>query len=356
MDTLPHIVWSATAEGRLEYGNSAWKAVIGGECGASVESVLTARIQPPDRDRWLERWRSALRSGQPYNVEYQLDSPNKPAGRWYLERGTPVRDSRSGAVVRWVMTATPVDDYKRMEEELKSQLNQRDNFLTILLHELRNPLAPIASALERLSRHANDASSVTMARGVIQRQLRQLTSLVDDLLDISRMSHGGIRLQRAIVDLKEIVLAAVEAATPLTELRQQKLTTDRAEHSVLLFADSVRLTQVVTNLLVNAAKFTPMGGHISITTVEKEGIVSIRVRDDGIGISPTDLPRIFELYAQAGTRHQGGHRGLGVGLAVARQLVELHGGSISVRSAGPGRGSEFTILLPGAHRPIGALR
>ena len=197
--------------------------------------------------------------------------------------------------------------------------------------------------------------SVGVARGIIQRQLRQLSCLVDDLLDVARISHGGIRLQRRIVELKDIVAVAVETAGPLIDVRQQELTVGQAEQSVHLFADPVRLTQVITNLLMNAAKFTHRGGHISIIWGEKEGVVSIRVRDNGVGIPADKLPHIFDLYVQAHSGSTGGARGLGVGLAVARQMVELHGGTLSVRSEGPGRGSEFTVLLPGAHRPIGSL-
>lgn len=355
MDSVPHLIWSTTPHGLLEYGNSAWKVAVTADCGVPVENALLPRLHCADQEAWRRQWLAALRNGQAYECEYRLESGAHDSRRWLLERGTPVRDATTGALQRWIMTGTPIDRYKRTEEALRLQLVQRDDFLATVLHELRNPLTPIAGALERLRRSPNDALSVGVARGIIQRQLRQLSSLVDDLLDVSRISHGGIRLQRRVVALQDIVAAAVETAGPLLDVRQQELTVGQGERAVHLFADPVRLTQVITNLLMNAAKFTDRGGHVSIISGEKEGVVSIRVRDNGAGIPADKLPHIFDLYVQADPGSTAGARGLGVGLAVARQMVELHGGTLSARSEGPGRGSEFTVLLPGAHRPIGSL-
>ena len=353
IDSVPLMIWSATPDGLLEYGNSAWNSAIAADWGLPVDRVLSARIHCDDQDPWRERWRTALRSGQSYEFEYRLEGRAENSRRWMLERGNPVRDINTGALVRWVMTAIPIDHYKRTEEDLQSHVAQRDDLLATVLHELRNPLTPIAGALDRLRHGPGDELNVGIARGIIQRQLRQLTCLVDDLLDISRVSHGGIRLQRRIVGLQDIVAVAVEAATPLIDGRSQKLTVSPAGQEIFVFVDPVRLTQVLTNLLINAAKFTHNEGHISIIAAEKEGAVSIRVRDNGVGITAEKLAHIFDLYVQAHPDSPGGARGLGVGLAVARKLVELHGGTLSVRSEGPGRGSEFSILLPGAHRPIG---
>lgn len=353
IDSVPVLIWSATPDGLLEYGNSAWNSAIASEWGVPVDCALSTRLHRDDLEPWRERWHAALRSGQSYEFEYRLEGRVEDSRRWMLERGRPVRDSGTGALVRWVMTATPIDDYKRTEETLQLHVNQRDDLLATVLHELRNPLTPIAGALDRLRQSPSDALNVGIARGIIQRQLRQLTCLVDDLLDVSRVAHGGIRLQRQIVGLQDVIAVAVEAAAPLIEGRRQELTMSAAEQELYLFVDPVRLTQVLTNLLINAAKFTHNEGQISIISAEKEGAVSIRVRDNGVGITAEKLGRVFDLYVQAHPESSSGARGLGVGLAVARKLVELHGGTLSVRSEGPGRGSEFAILLPGAHRPIG---
>jgi len=317
--------------------------------------VLLPRLYDADQDLWRQRWAAALRTGQAYECEYRLETLTHDSRRWLLERGTPVRDAVTGVLQRWIVTGTPIDRYKRTEETLRLQLNQRDDFLATVMHELRNPLAPITGALERLQRSPNDAPGVGAACGIIQRQLRQLSCLVNDLLDVARISQGGIRLQRRIVEIDDIVASAIETVGPLIDVRQQELVFLQAMPPVRLFADPVRLTQVVTNLLMNAVKFTQRGGHISVTSGVKDGMVSIRVRDDGIGIAADELPHIFELYVQAASGSTTGARGLGVGLAVARQMVELHGGTLSARSEGPGGGSEFTVLLPGAHLPSGSL-
>jgi PAS domain S-box-containing protein len=346
IDTVPHIVWSATADGRLAYFNSSWTRLLGTTAGVSVETALLGKLHVSDRQRWCERWRRALESGEPYEMEYRLQSESDGRARWYLERGTPVHASKDGPLDCWLVTATLIDDHKLREDELHSMLLRRDEFFATLLHELRNPLAPIENALELLGAEMSDPARMKVARGIIQRQLRQLTRLVDDLLDVSRIARGDIELQRHTIDLAEVVSVAVEAARPIMQLRQHKLTTGAPNHPVLLEADSVRLAQVLTNVLINAAKYTHPGGHISVTTGQEEGNAAIRVRDNGIGIAPEKMPEVFKLFAQAAPRSPASGGGLGVGLAIARQLVELHGGSISARSEGLGRGSEFTIRLP----------
>jgi signal transduction histidine kinase len=279
-------------------------------------------------------------------MEYRLHSESDGGVHWYLERGTPVHASKDAPLDRWLVTATLIDNNKLREHELQSMLHRRDEFFATLLHELRNPLAPIANALELLGDEMSDPVRMKVGRGIIQRQLHQLTRLVDDLLDVSRIARGDIELQRHPVDLAEVVSVAVEAARPIIQQRQHELTTEAPDRPILLEADSVRMAQVLTNLLINAAKYTHPGGHISVTTGQEEGSATIRVRDNGIGIAPEKMPEVFKLFAQAAPRSSASGGGLGVGLAIARQLVELHSGSISARSEGLGCGSEFTIRLP----------
>jgi signal transduction histidine kinase len=169
---------------------------------------------------------------------------------------------------------------------------------------------------------------------------------VDDLFDVSRLAHGSLALQCRLIDLADVVSTAVEAGRPIMKVREQTFTISSTPEPIVLEADPVRLGQVFTNLLINAAKYTPPGGHISLDTRTENGFVVVRVRDDGIGIADDKLSRIFELFAQAAPGSAASAAGLGVGLAVAKQLVELHGGEISVRSEGRGRGSEFTVRLP----------
>jgi signal transduction histidine kinase len=346
-DTLPHIVWLATADGRLEYGNEAWKRLIGSRPGTDVETSLRAKIHRDDRDRRSEQWRHARRSARPYEVEYRLAERDENGARWYLEHGAPLHAASRHAPDGWAMLATPVGSYKRIEEDLRQALRSREDFFAVLLHELRNPLAPIANALELLGRGAGENHAVTVARGIIQRQLRQLTRLVDDLMDVASISQGRLRLDRRTVDLREVLEIAIESARPLIELRRQVLTVTPYRASLLLAADPVRLSQVVTNLLINAAKYTQPGGHISLLLQQEQAQMCIRVRDDGIGIAPERIGEMFQLFSQA-TPGPAGGGGVGVGLAVARQLVEMHGGTLDARSEGLGRGTEFTIRLPRA--------
>jgi PAS domain S-box-containing protein len=346
IDSAPHIVWSATNDGRLDFFNAAWTRLIGAGAGAVVEEALLRRIHPGDAERWRRRWHGALERGEPYEIEYRLNVGDTETAQWYLERGAPLHVAGSGEIECWLMTATLIDSAKRQEEELRNMLHRRDEFFATLLHELRNPLAPITNALELLGSNPDDALSVNVARGIIQRQLQQLTRLVDDLLDVTRICRGNVQLQRRTVDLAEIVAVAVESARPLVQLRQHSLTTAVADRPILLEADPVRLGQVLTNLLINAAKYTPPGGHISITIALEGTEATVRVRDNGIGIDPEKLSEVFELFAQVAPRSSASGSGLGVGLAVAKQLVELHGGSISAGSEGNGHGSEFTIRLP----------
>jgi signal transduction histidine kinase len=290
-------------------------------------------------------WRRALQSGYPYEVEYRVHSESDGIEHWYLERGTQLE--RSGTTDRWFITATRIDEQKRREEELLALLLAKERFLATLLHELRNPLAPIANATEILAKCGRDPNAVNVARGVIARQLKQLTRLVNDLLDVSRVARGKVDLQKAPADLREVVATAIEAAKPLMELRKQQLTIRAPSSAVIVDADSVRLCQILTNLLLNAAKYTDAGGSITVCIECQHDAAVVRVRDNGIGMSTELLPRIFDLFAQARfSSSDASMGGLGIGLAVARELVQLHGGSLSAYSDGPGRGSEFVMRLP----------
>lgn len=222
----------------------------------------------------------------------------------------------------------------------------RDQFFATVLHELRNPLAPIASAVEVLARCGDESPSVCGARGVIQRQLRLLTRLVDDLADVSQIVRGQVDLELEKLDLADVVPTAVETARPLIDARQHALTIEVPRDRLIVQGDGVRLAQVMSNLLINAAKYTQVGGHVTVVGECAGTLAVLRVRDDGIGLEKEMLQRIFEPFIQAAPRSQTARGGLGIGLAVARQLIELHGGTIVARSEGIGRGSEFTIALP----------
>ena len=343
LDAADHLLWSGTPQGQLSWCNSTWSQLIGADVGESIENALPKRLHGGDRQRWCDCWHSALTSGAPYEVEYRIDSL-EGSTRWYLEHGVPVHAVNGGSIESWLMVATRIDNQKQREAQLDDMVHRRDDFFATLLHELRNPLAPIANAVRVMGR--NTDQHVNAARHMIDRQLRQLTRLVDDLLDVSRIAHGNIQLNRTVVDLGEILSVAVDAARPLIRQRHHQLTLEPPRHSVLLDADPVRLAQVFTNLLINAAKYTNPGGHISLASMHEGKLAAVRVCDDGIGIAPEKMDEIFQLFTQVAPASHKGRSGLGVGLALSRQLAELHGGSITARSAGLGRGSEFVVRLP----------
>jgi signal transduction histidine kinase len=213
----------------------------------------------------------------------------------------------------------------------------------MLAHELRNPLAPIRTGLHLMRVSEPGSAAVDQARAMMERQLGHLIRLVDDLLEVSRISSGKIELKRAPVDLAAAVAAAVETSRPALDAARHRLEMQISE-SLTVEADLVRLAQVISNLLNNAAKYTEPGGRIALAVRREDGEAVISVRDNGIGIAPELLPRVFDMFAQADRgRAQGG---LGVGLALARRLTELHGGRIEARSDGPGQGAEFVVRLP----------
>ena len=220
-------------------------------------------------------------------------------------------------------------------------------FLAMAAHELRRPLAPIRSAAAMLGRlGADDGPSLVRLQAIIERQVAHMARLVDDLLDLSRSSSGKLRLDRSVVDLRDVIGGAVEACRPAAERRRQRLIVVLPPSPLEVEGDPLRLAQVVGNLLANACKFTDSGGRVWLTVEEDGAQVVIRVRDTGIGVAAEDLPRLFDMFVQADTSLERSRDGLGIGLTLVKTLVEMHGGSVEARSEGPGRGSEFTIRLP----------
>ncbi len=234
----------------------------------------------------------------------------------------------------------------RLYEELRQRDQRKDEFLATLAHELRNPLAPIGNALEILPLAQDDGATSAQARETIERQFQHLVRLVDDLLDISRITRGRIELRKKRVALSEVMQSALESSRPLIESCGHELTVTLPEDPVWLEADATRLAQAIANLLNNAAKYTPKRGHIALTAERAGESVAIKVRDTGIGIRAELLPQVFDLFAQVDTALERAQGGLGIGLFLVKKLVELHGGSVEAHSAGRGQGAEFIVRLP----------
>jgi signal transduction histidine kinase len=229
---------------------------------------------------------------------------------------------------------------------LQENDRRKDEFLAMLAHELRNPLAPIRTAAELLRLKELPESQRALARGVIERQVEHLVTLIDDLLDVSRITRGMITLRREPVLIGAIVARAVETARPVIDANRHELVLELPDGLITVDGDKTRLVQVVGNVLHNAAKFTDPGGRISLSVGRDGPHAVIRVTDTGIGIPQELLPRLFELFSQVHSNSERSYGGLGIGLALVRRLTEMHGGTVSARSDGPGCGSEFTILLP----------
>jgi two-component system CheB/CheR fusion protein len=262
------------------------------------------------------------------------------ATRWMLHR------KESGEPSAILKIFHDVTARKRAEDDLREAEKYKDQFLAMLSHELRNPLAAILSSLELLRENGNDQETIRLSYGVMDRQFAHLLRLVDDLLDVARIGQGKIALKKERITLTQAVDAALETASPLLGPHRGNLRIAMPRTPIYVDADRGRLAQIVSNLLHNAAKYTPASGRIEVIGAIEDGNAVLRVRDNGIGIAPEVLPSIFEFYAQGPSSSESNRRGLGVGLALARQLVELHGGSISASSAGRGEGSEFIVRLP----------
>ena len=231
-------------------------------------------------------------------------------------------------------------------EELVDADRRKDEFLAMLGHELRNPLATIRNSIGLLQSEQAQTCAQRRAQALIDRQVRRMLRLVDDLLDVSRIRHGHLSLRRERMDLRAAVSNAVETLASEANQRRQQLSVVLPEEPVWLQADPERLEQVFVNLLANASRYTDAGGEIVISMDLQDGHAVVRMRDSGIGIAAHALPHVFELYRQADGADPRSRAGLGIGLALVSQLVQLHGGSVSAASAGPGQGSEFTVRLP----------
>lgn len=239
-----------------------------------------------------------------------------------------------------------IAERKRAEEALREADRLKDEFVAMLAHELHNPLAPLSAALQLYELDANTPEQKLELREMMSRQVEQLVRLIDDLLDVSRISRGKLNLRREPTSLAEVVNTALDVSRPMIEAARHQLRLSLPAAELILDGDKVRLSQIVSNLLINAAKYTPHGGLIELQVQAENSQVAIVVRDNGVGIPREMLTAVFELFTQVDSSHTRTHGGLGIGLTLVKTLVEMHGGTIVARSAGPGCGSEFSVRLP----------
>lgn len=337
-------------EGRALQINSAMELMLGrawNEVAGQPIHDLFSIPSGPEGSPFIH----VLDTGQREAVELKLGE------RWLRVTVDPIRD-RAGAVKGGLCIASDITDRRRLEEELRCRAEElaiadrrKDEFLAMLAHELRNPLAPIANALEAIRLDRSDDAATKEALDIATRQIGHMAHLLDDLLDVSRFTRGNVHLRKVRVELETILKQAVETSRPLIEASGHALSTSFPAEPVWLDGDPTRLAQVVANLLNNAAKYTDRGGQVSLAAEREGDEAVIRVRDNGIGLSAEILPRVFDLFAQEDRSLDRSQGGLGIGLTLVRSLVELHNGTVSVQSRGPGQGSEFIIRLPVSSHP-----
>jgi signal transduction histidine kinase len=301
-------------------------------------------VPADDQQRVREAITTAIRAKAVFELEHHVRRLDGSVG-WTYSRAVPMLDAR-GEIDEWIGAASDITERKLAEEKLKESDRRKDEFLAMLAHELRNPLAPIGAAAELLQRARLDEGLVRKTSQIIGRQVVHMTELIDDLLDVSRVTRGQVELDQAALDLRDIVTDAVEQVMPLALARRQRLDVDVPAHGVRVMGDKKRLVQVLANILNNAAKYTQEGGHVRLTAVARDDAVDVDIVDDGIGMAPELVARAFDLFAQAERTSDRASGGLGLGLALVKSLVELHGGTVSCASEGPGRGSRFTVTLP----------
>jgi PAS domain S-box-containing protein len=352
-----HSIFMMDLEGNVTTWNSEAERIIGYAESEILGRNFSVIFTPEDLQHGLpgQELRLASEDGRAEDERWHV---RKDGSRfWALGIVTPMHDA-AGHLTGFSKILRDMTERKCAELQLEAQavaLRQADRskneFLATVAHELRNPLAPIRNALQIMRLAGGDGKAGEQSRAVIERQVQQMVRLVDDLLDLSRISGGKMELRRKRVELSAVMSAALEASRPLVEAGGHELTVASPPEPVHLDADPTRLAQVFLNLLNNAAKYTPQGGHIWLNVERAKGEAVVRVRDSGVGIAAEMLPRIFELFTQVDGSLERSHGGLGIGLSLVRRLVEMHGGTVEARSEGLGRGSEFLVRLPILDQP-----
>jgi PAS domain S-box-containing protein len=345
-EALPQLVWSALPDGQTDYFNQRWYEYTGTAPDSNL-GAWTDLVHPADQPQVIASWSRSCSSGEPYEIDCRLRH-HSGEYRWILGRALPVTDE-AGRIRHWMGTCTDIHDNKVAQQQLAAANQRKDEFLAMLAHELRNPLAPISSAVQTLALVADEPARVRNLSGLIKRQVKHMTAIVDDLLDVSRVDRGLVEIAHKVVDLQQVLKSAAEQVMPLVQERQHELQLRTGKLPVHVMGDQVRLVQIVSNLLQNAAKYTPPGGRILLELSTDQQAACIKVSDNGNGIAAGLLPHVFELFTQGSRTPDRAQGGLGLGLGLVRSVVELHGGSVDAYSGGAGQGSTFTVLLPLAH-------
>jgi PAS domain S-box-containing protein len=343
-DSSPLMVWVVDAQGRFEFANRAVLECFGTTLDALRRDGWSPHLHPEDVDGYAAELTAALAERRSFSIMGRIRRSDGE-WRWIQSVGAP-RLSSDGQLLGAVGSSPDITELIVASDTLRETDRRKDEFLATLAHELRNPLAPIRQAARLAQSETATVAQRRWSQQVIERQVRHMALLLDDLLDVSRITRGRLELRRERVDLARVIDAALETARPLLDERRQTLALELPVDQVPLDADPLRLSQVIANLLANAAKYSEPGGRVVLRARTVDGSAEISVQDFGVGIEADALQRIFEMFAQAKSSLDRAEGGLGIGLALVRGLVELHGGSVEAKSDGPGKGALFIVRLP----------
>jgi PAS domain S-box-containing protein len=339
-------LWDWDMAAGTTFYSPRFKALLGysNEEFPDLPSALDSVMHDDDRPAVRAALRQHLRADTAYQVECRLRLKSGE-WRWFLLAGLAQKNA-DGRAFRMAGSVIDVTERKQAEQVLHDANRAKDEFLATLAHELRNPLAPIRTGLDILKRDGGNGPASQRARATMERQLMHMVRLIDDLLDISRINSGKIRIETARISLQSAIETAVEISRPAIEARGHRLVMDMPERDIELMADSTRLAQALGNLLNNAAKYTPSGGQLRLRARQEDATAVLEISDNGVGIPADMLHKVFLLFTQVGRTLDHSQGGLGIGLYLVRSLIELHGGSVSASSPGPGQGSTFTVRIP----------
>ena len=344
MDVMPLCALGAKADGTIYYVNRVWQDYTGLSLRQTSGFVVPEVVHPEDVGGLVDAWGSALATGKPLERPFRLRRKSDGAWRWHLARA--VAEEVGSRISGWIVTATDMDDQIRAVETAEQANRTKDEFLATVSHELRTPLNAILgwSSMAKSGILAPDKQ--VRALESIHRNALAQGELIEDILDVSRIVSGNLRLKLRAIDLAEVVTAALDTVRPVADAKGVTLVARLPGDSSLASGDPDRLQQVVWNLVSNAIKFTPRGGTVEVRLAREDSETVIRVVDDGMGIAASFLPLVFDRFRQADGTSTRAHGGLGLGLAIVRHLVELHGGVVRADSAGQGHGSTFSVHIP----------
>jgi hypothetical protein len=358
-EAIPQLVWTTNANGECDFFNQNWCEYTGLTLEQSLGSGWLAALHPDDIKNADEVWSNAVKNSTIYNNEYRFKRASDGSYRWQLARGLPLKDEQ-GTVVKWFGTCTDIHEQKQILEErahlleleqvarAKAETANRikDEFLAVLSHELRTPLNAILGWSKLLQAGRLNQAKTSEALATIERNANLQVQLIEDLLDISRILQGKLTLNITKINLESTVLSALQTMHLTAETKSIEVSTVFEPHVGQIMGDSTRLQQVVWNLLSNAVKFTPRGGKIEVRLEQADGYAQIIVSDTGKGISAEFLPFVFDYFRQADSTSTRNFGGLGLGLAIVRNIIEIHGGIVKADSHGEGKGAIFTVSLP----------